>query len=244
MIEGIYTSASSMLPRTFQQVIEADNIANAQVPGHKRSNVFIRTLADASQYLTGGARQPVETRESEEIIIDFEQGNLVRTGDFLHAGIQGDGFFVIDTPIGPAYTRGGQFARSAENELITIGGHRVQGQNGPIVLEGREVIINDNGEIKVDGETVDFLKIVDFDKPYRLTKSGNNTFITTDPGDTGFDAEDFQIRQGFLESSNVQTVEAMVNMITLERTYESGQKSIQYQDETLNKAVNDLGRVR
>jgi flagellar basal body rod protein FlgG len=70
MIEGIYTSASSMLPRTFQQVIEADNIANAQVPGHKRSNVFIRTLADASQYLTDGPNQPQQVRESEGTIID------------------------------------------------------------------------------------------------------------------------------------------------------------------------------
>ena len=202
------------------------------------------TLADASQYLTGGPNQPQQVRESEETIIDFEQGNLARTGDFLHAGIQGDGFFVLETPIGPVYTRGGQFARNSEGELTTIGGHLVQGQSGPIVLEGREIIIHDNGEIQVDGETIDMLKIVDFNKPYPLVKSGNNTFMTVDPLDTGIDAEDFQIKQGFLESSNVQTVEAMVNMITLERTYESGQKSIQYQDETLNKAVNDLGRVQ
>jgi flagellar basal-body rod protein FlgG len=69
-------------------------------------------------------------------------------------------------------------------------------------------------------------------------------FTPVDPNDGGSPAEGFLLYQGYFEASNVQPIEAMVSMITLERNYESSQKSIQYQDETLNRAVNDLGRVQ
>jgi flagellar basal-body rod protein FlgG len=244
MIEGIYTSAASMLPRSSQQVIEADNVVNSNVPGHKRSNMFIRTLVDAMAYLNGPADQPRKASESEEVVIDFRQGSLVRTGDNFHVAIQGDGFFVVETPAGPVYTRGGQFRRGPEGELLTVAGYRVQGQGGAITIDGEEVSIQEDGRVVVDGQTVDTLMVVDFPKPYRLVKTGNNTFVPGNPADTGSPSEDFQLYQGYIESSNVQTVESMVNMITLERNYESSQKAIQYQDETLNRAVNDLGRIQ
>jgi len=233
-----------MLPRASQQVIEADNVANTTVPGHKRSNMFIRTLVDAMDYLNGPVGAPRKSLESEEVVIDFRQGNLVRTGDRFHVAIQGDGFFTIDTPQGTMYTRGGQFKRGPEGELFTIAGHRVLGQGGPIVMDGDKVVIYEDGRISVDGQIVDTLQVVNFPRPYDLVKTGNNTFVPKDRTQTGFSPDTFQILQGYIEASNVQTVESLVSMITLERNYESSQKSIQYQDETLNRAVNDLGRIQ
>ncbi|MGI6085978.1 MAG: flagellar basal body rod C-terminal domain-containing protein [Acetivibrionales bacterium] len=115
------------------------------------------------------------------------------------------------------------------------------GQNGPIVLDGADFTITYRGEIIQNRETVDTLRIRKFANTESLRKYGFNLLTATQESQ---DAEfEGTIQQGFVERSNVVSVKEMVDMITVLRAYESNQKLIQYQDSTLDKAVNEIGRI-
>ena len=105
-------------------------------------------------------------------------------------------------------------------------------------------MIGDDGIINVDGNPVDVLRIVDFPRPYQLNKVGDGLY-TAEPGtEQRLPADQQVIRQGFLEQSNVEVVQEMVDIIKIARDFESNQKSINMQDETVDKAVNEVGRVK
>ncbi|HID96477.1 MAG TPA: flagellar basal-body rod protein FlgF, partial [Candidatus Latescibacteria bacterium] len=107
-----------------------------------------------------------------------------------------------------------------------------------------QILINQRGEVIVDGEHVDRLLIMDFQHPYRLVKVGSGLFAPEDEMDAGEPAKEAKVRQGYLEGSNVRAIEEMVEMLLSYRRYEADHKAIQIQDETLGKAVNELGTVR
>ena len=238
MIKGIYISAASMSPRMFRQEVAANNLANINTVGFKRDRIFLTTLVQADQALS-----QQETGIAGQIITDYEEGPLNRTGNPLDLALMGDGFFTVDTPQGVRYTRNGHFALNIDGQLVTSEGFSVLGEDGPVVIQGENVLIGEDGEITVDGKVVDRLLITDFEKPYHLKKLGDSLFVPRSDGEAEGIAENVVMRQGFLEGSNVRAVEEMVRMITLYRNYESDQKAIQYQNEVLGKAVNEVGRV-
>ena len=124
---------------------------------------------------------------------------------------------------------------------MTKEGNIVLGQNGAIRLEQGDIRIDDAGNIYVNDEFIDQLRILEFDNPESLKKVGDNLLERTD-GTTEKNFEG-QVIQGFLETSNVNVVREMVDMITATRTYEANQKAIQTHDETLGKAVNEVGKI-
>jgi flagellar basal-body rod protein FlgG len=177
------------------------------------------------------------------VYIDYDQGAIERTDSPQNLAIEGSGFFAIETNQGIRYTRSGDFAISPQGILTDQEGNPVLSDSGPISVVGNELTIGTDGTVSVDGNSAGKLKIIDFDKPYGLKKTDSGYFIPSDPSVTEKAAADYQVRQGFLEKSNVNVIEVMVDMLASFRAYEAGQKSIQSQDETLEKAVNDLGRV-
>ena len=243
MIRGIYTSASGMVPTMTRQTVAANNLANVNTTGFKRDRAFIRFMPDLDTSLQRGRGVLSQQAETGEVITDFGQGPLRQTGGELDVAIKGQGFFVVDTPQGTRYTRNGNFMMNANGQLVTAQGFVVQGEGGPIEPGTGEVIIQQNGEILADGDTIDTLMIVDFQQPYRLAKLGNSLFVPLDPADRGTPVEEPSVKQGFLEQANVNIIEEMVNMMQIYRNYESDQRAIRYQDETLSKAVNEVGRV-
>lgn len=236
MIEGIYhVSTASMSPKTQKLDIIANNLANVNTAGFKTDRVFLGGLSDADP--SSGQNRLLTT------ITEYRQGALHDTGNDLDLGIKGEGFFAVETPDGVGYTRNGSFALDSEGWLVNSEGMPVLGWGGPIEIIGSQVTIGENGDVSVDGKMVDTLMIIDFAKPYRLKKVGNSLLIPLDPMEAGISAEHARVKQGFLEGSNVRTTEEMMDMMSLYRTYEAAQKTIKYQDETLGKAVNDVGRV-
>ncbi|RKD30924.1 flagellar hook-basal body protein [Thermohalobacter berrensis] len=175
--------------------------------------------------------------------INFSQGDIVETGNNLDFALKGDGFFKVYTGDGIMYTRDGSFSLNDRGELVTSEGYFVIGQYGSIVLEGDNFSINENGEILQNGEVIDRLDIIDIENKESLRKQGNNLYKIADNAEAKEVAFNGQVIQGALESSNIDTIKEMVNMITLLRNYEASQKVIKMQDELLGKVANDLGKV-
>jgi flagellar basal-body rod protein FlgG len=176
-------------------------------------------------------------------MIDFSQGAIQTTGNPLDVAINGDGFFSIQTPDGVQYTRQGSFTLNTEGVLVTQDGYPVMGEGGEIALEEGTVEIDMQGTLYVDGDEVGRLQITDFPNAGSLKKTGNGRFIPTDPALQGRQPEDTIVRQGHLESANVNPVSAMTEMIETSRAFEAYQKVIQSTDEATAKSINDVGRT-
>ena len=157
--------------------------------------------------------------------------------------IDGDGFFVVSTPDGPAYTRQGNFHLSGDGTLVTADGFPVQGQGGGAVrISGSRIEIDAKGVITADGIQAGTISMVDFPKPYALTKTGSALFVPADAEATPLAATG-EFRQAHLEGSNVETITEMVQMIETSRYFDACQRAILSFNDMTSKAANELGRL-
>lgn len=201
--------------------------------------------------------------EFNESFIRYEQGSFQETSNEFDLALEGQGFFAVMTQDGERYTRNGNFKVSAEGFLTDMQGNRVLGENGYIQIARNNFQIDKDGVVYVNadigpedfadraandwkGQTrLDRLKVVDFPERRYLQKEGNTWYKTSDFSGQAFvvggDARP-QVHQGFLEKSNVDPVVEMTRMIEITRLYEANQKVIQTGDETLGRAVNQVGR--
>ena len=163
--------------------------------------------------------------------------------------LSGSGFFTVSVTdkageVHTRYTRDGRFHLTKDGLLVDADGNAVQGQNGNITIDpsSKNVSISATGQIMADGELVDTLNIVDFEDYDYLKKYGDTMYEPVD-GATTKDAEG-EILQGYTEQSNVNVVREMVDMITITRAYEAGQKVIRSYDSMLDKSVNQVGALK
>lgn len=253
MVRGIYVAASGMVAGMLQQDAIAQNLANVDTPGYKKDIPLMGSFAHemAMRVEDRGARRlesaiPIGLLGSGAFVrgvgFDPHEGPMIETGATFDLAIQGNGYFVVATPEGEAYTRNGAFTLNAKGELTTADGMLVLGEGGTITVpSGTRVDVQGNGAVVVDGKPCGRLRIVCFEDPSGLRKVGGGLFAA-DAG-TAKPAASAAIRQGFLEMSNVNAVTEMVRMIAGMRAYEACQKVIWFLDQTLDKAVNDVGRV-
>ena len=245
MIKGIYTSSSGLQYLQLKQEVIANNLANISTTGFKKEGVFRKTLMEREKILKMNATDFVNLEEVDEVRTDYSQGSFNVTSNPFDFAIEGNGFFAVETLNGIRYTRNGSFILDGDNYLVTTHGYRVLDQNNlPIQIGEGDVFIGDDGSIIVNGEVVTVLKITDFPEPYNLLKMGDGLF--QDLSNAGFapDFDTYRIRQGMLEDSNVSAVEEMVKMINTMRDFETNQRAILAQDQTLDRAVNEVGRLR
>ena len=146
-----------------------------------------------------------------------------------------EGLIGSSTEMNKVYDKIRKVAPSAVSVLVL-------GESGPIEIRGN-MNLSERGEVFVDGILVDRLQIVTFEQPYALRKAGNSLFFLNDPSQSEIEVEHIRVKQGFLEESNVNPIEEMVAMMTLYRYFEADQKAIQTQDEILQQAVNEIGKV-
>jgi flagellar basal-body rod protein FlgG len=173
----------------------------------------------------------------------FEQGQLERTDNPLDIAIDGEGFFEIETSFGTIYTRDGRFKINKDDELVTSEGFKVIGLNGVVRVDGDNLQINQFGEVVVDGETVDKLKILNINNTFDLEKYGSGYYKMEDGFEVSTEEFDAQVRQGYIEKSNASNLTEMITLMELYRNYESNQRMVVAYDQTLDKAVNQIGRL-
>jgi flagellar basal-body rod protein FlgG len=257
MVRGIDTAASAMVGITALNDILANNLANINTPGFKQSNVTFKSIQDvvlkrSDSSNSGNNNTPaVGTISLGSVVdsnaVDFRQGGIKSTSNPLDLAIDGKGFFEIKTPNGTAYTRNGSFKRLSNGEIATNEGYILQGNNGPIKLENKDLqklMVNSDGTIEYEGEVINKVKVVEFKNVYDLQPVGNSIFKLNNSQNKPELAKHFELTQKALENSNSNVVETMVNSITGMRTYDSLAKVIETNKNTLGKAVNEVGRLR
>jgi flagellar basal-body rod protein FlgF len=222
--------------------ILANNLANVSTPGFKRDDLAI--VPDAVAAATRSAN--VLALPSGGSLLqwtDFSQGHIQGTGRGLDAAINGPGFFAVDSPAGMRFTRAGSFTVDRDGVLVGPTGTPVHGRGGPITVTSSNVTINAAGEVIDGGRVVGTLRVVDFPKPYRFMKEGQGLFAPVDPTVELTDAQGYEIAGGALEASNVGTVQMMVTMIDVLRTYEAAQRAMQAVEQANQHATSDIGKV-
>lgn len=229
MITALRTAASGLLAESAKQDVIANNIANAQTVGFKRARTATISFAQALQQALPISRLDLmppypsspasgTTVDAEEAV-DSSQGLIQSTGHDLDFAIDGPGCFETSSAAGVQQTRAGNFRVGPDGELMTADGAFVQGQSGPIRLPKGKLEANADGVILVDGVEIDKIKI-----------AGEQ------PGAT-------RVLQGHLEDANVSVITEMVAMIANMRAYEANQKTIWAVDHTLDKLINEAGKV-
>ncbi|HQE05867.1 MAG: flagellar basal-body rod protein FlgF [Tepidanaerobacteraceae bacterium] len=256
MIRGLYTGASGMLAEMARTDVISNNMANVNTTAFKKDRTIFRAFPEMNIHrihdpVPAGLDKVVDPRPFigmmgtgvmlDEVNTDFNQGHLITTSNPLDLAIRGEGFFQVQTPEGIRYTRDGSFSLSSNGYLVTKEGYYVLGENGPLqLLQTGDITISQQGEVFVNDEYIDRLNIVTFADLNQLQKQGDNLYFTDAVPEPLQDAD---VVQGALEGSNISIVAEMVDLISAFRAYEANQKVIQTHDTTLDRAINDVGRI-
>jgi len=229
-----------------------NNITNAETAGYKKEfnvahsfdEVLTRRINDTpSRTVLGRAVGPLNLgTQVDQLYIDFTMGSMETTDRPTDLTLIGDAFFVVQTADGERYTKAGHFYLNNEGYLIDGEGHFLLGQNGPIYVGGLDFRVDTLGNVFTPDGYVDTIRVVSFEDNNTLRRQGSNLFFATEPPMAM--PNPYQIQQGFLELSNVDIGREMVDMLAMYRTYETNQRMITMIDETVGKAVNEIGRVR
>ncbi len=221
-----------------QMEVTANNLANMNTPGYKAEHSMF------SQYL-------MPTRSSDRVFAgkvaftqdvgikrDYAEGPMTPTSNPLDMAVRDDGFFVVDTPDGPRYTRSGHFRLDENGMVVTSNGHPVL-MNGdqPIIVAPNEtqITVAGDGTVSTENGVLGRLKVVRFENEQALKKAGDNLY---DSPAQPTEVERAQVVQGMLEQSNVQPILEMTSMINLSRAYEASQKMIEGEHERQMKMMS------
>jgi len=236
MLNGVFSTLGGRYACERQLEVLSNNVANAVTPGFKALRAVF-TVVPVEDSENPDAVQQTYVKITEAYV-HFSDAPFVETGNHFDLAIQGGGFFVVSTPQGNMYTRNGQFTLSQEKKLVTTDGNRVLGENGgEITIDGKDVNIEVDGSIFVDGSRSDRIKVVDFENKAALRNSGKSLFENTDPTNVESIASGASIKQGAYESSNVDVMKEMVDLINTMRAYEAYTKVDQMAGDVLEKLI-------
>jgi flagellar basal-body rod protein FlgF/flagellar basal-body rod protein FlgG len=244
MDSGYYAACTALVSRTQALDTIANNLANAGTVGFRAErNIFSSVLAAAGSASGSPLNQAINNSGIlSGTTLDLSQGALQKTGNDLDLAIQGSGFFVVQTANGPMYTRNGSFQVSSKGQLVTSTGDAVMGDKGVISLLPGPVSISADGTISSNGAVAGSLKVVEFPPNTQLTSVGNTYYSA--PANTAVAAANSSVQQGVLESSNVNPVSSMVELITAQRSAEMMQRALSMFNSEIDKtATQDLPRI-
>jgi len=186
------------------------------------------------------------TAKGEVTWQDMSMGTVHYTENQWDFAINGQGFFQVRTPGGIMYTRAGNFMLDSRSQLITQDGYPVLADGAPVILEdttGKYNTMSPDGQFFVDETVAGRLEVVTFENEEKLERAGRNYFRETRDSGAPLPLDTVNIQQGYLELSNVNTLEDMINLIDLHRAYELQQKTLQAVDNMDDRAVNNVGRL-
>lgn len=233
-----YIALSRQMVLQRQLSMTANNIANMDTPGFKRQAMLFGE--HLSELRTGGEASYVYDKGS---VSDLAPGPIATTGASLDFAIDGDGYFTIETAVGPRYGRDGQFKLGADNEIVTREGYKLlddAGQAIAIPAGAREITVAEDGSILADGQQVGRIQVVRFEDEERIVHTAEGLFKSD--GDP-LPAEDARVIQGAIERSNVNPVRELVNMLEIQRDYQGAHRMIKTEHDRMTRAIRELGRV-
>ena len=251
MLRGIYISTTAMMTGRKRMDMVTNNLTNVDTTGYKKDIFVAQSFRDV---MLSRLHDPKITSSVPEIGLlnygvhidmirtDFSQGPLEVTDRRADIALEGDGFFVVDTPEGERFTRAGNFYVNMLGFLVNGDGYQVMGENGAIFVENDDFAVNRSGDISNEAGFIDTLRIVAFEDLETLRKAGHNLYTSTaEP--TAADGNGYAVLQGMLEGSNVDSAREMADMINLYRSYEANSRILRMADETLGRAMNNIASV-
>lgn len=260
MQESMFSGLFGALSTEHRMNTIANNLANVNTNGYKKDCLaFKDTMINFAHDII---REPIANVRSTPLFpdshlaarprlavaqTDFSQGSMHYTADPLDLAVQGNGFFKIDSPQGQFFSRNGHFVKGADGTLQTPQGWPVLGDGGNIVIPAgtRSVQIADDGQVFADEVLIGQLTISTVNDLTALEKQGTNLYRLRE-GSNAAEEPAFpngaRVAQGFVESSNVEVVSEMVNMIEVQRQFEAYQKVMQTSDTVDRDAITKIGR--
>jgi len=250
MLRCFYTAGTGMLVQRDRMDVLANNLTNVDTTAYKSDGLISSTFADmmierlndpdiVSVSKTVG---PLGTgTHIEEVYTSFEQGNVEGTGRSCDFALEGKGFFIVSTPDGDRYTRDGSFSVTSAGYLVNNDGLYVQGQNGRIYVGGDNFTVDEQGNIYVNDTLTDKFRIVEFQDSAELRKQGDNLYeLASGQAQTSVNTV---VVQGALEGSNVDTAAELTRLLAVSNAYSINQRVLGMIDQSLEKTVNEVGRV-
>jgi len=227
MIQGLYSAATALDAASQNQDVLAYNIANATVPGYRQRSVSFETFDRALNQTSGSqtGNKLLGTRIGS-VYSNFSPGDYQQTGSQLDLAVRGDGFFVLDGPNGPLYTRNGVFSINSKGELQSKDGLPVTGSGGRITIPPNtaQVTVSPDGTVLAGKTSIGKINLAQFEDPGKLRAVGNTLFEAPDGVQPRTAAG--TVLQGYRESSNVQAVNEMALMVAGMRHYEAARNAL------------------
>lgn len=254
MLRGLYTAYTGMKVQQQRMDVVSNNLANASTVGFKQDNVVMKSFSDVLAVKINDPEVPGNENigkmslgvQLDNIYTNFEQGALNYNGSPFSLAVEGQGMMTIGTlnddgTFNELFTRDGSLVVDVNNHLVTKNGYYVMGEDGVITVPEGDFVVSQDGTVFVNSQRIDQIQFTDFEDPTTLQKVGDSNYKMTEFSNKApFTAS---VRHGYEESSNVNSVKEMIEMINLQRTYEANQKVIMTYDSTLDQAVNNVGRV-
>lgn len=244
MDSGFYAACTALMARSQTLDLIANNLANISTPGYRaQHDSFSSILATSSALPLSSLNQAVnDYAVLGSSQLDLSQGNLERTGNELDLGIQGPGFFAVQTAAGRLFTRNGSFHVSAHGQLVTSEGDPVLGDRGVIPIVGGPVSISPDGTISVNGAVAGKLKVVEFPAGTPLQSVGKTYYSA--PARSDVASARSSVQQGTIEASNVNPIASAVELVTVQRSADLMQRALSMFDQDINMvAAQGLPRV-
>ncbi|MCB0407943.1 MAG: flagellar basal-body rod protein FlgF [Bdellovibrionales bacterium] len=265
--KGIFTALSGAMAQSQRLDTIANNIANSNTDSFKKDKQVFQEYLTANEKLPDVIQVPRIPSSIESFYdvqaadrgyvnsigtyTDHSQGGLRATGNALDVALDGPGFFEVLTPRGVRFTRSGSFKISPNGQLVTKQGYPVlkSGTQDPetrtIQISSRNLTISYGGDIYEGGEFTGALSVVNVNDPDSMKKEGQAMYSLKPNYPVDLQpATDAQVHQGYVESSNVNIVQEMTDMIQASRSFESTQKAIKAFDMLNGKLINEVGKVR
>lgn len=243
MDSGYYAACTALMTQSQALETVANNLANSSTSGFRAQHSIFRSLLASN---SGAPMSPLNEAVNQYGVlqgsrVELTQGALEQTGNDLDLGIEGPGFFVVQTAAGRRLTRNGAF-HVAHNQLVSSDGSPVMGENGVVRMVDGPVSIAPDGTVSVNGAVAGKLKLVEI-KPGAPVESAGGTYYTAPQSAETADTHS-NIRQGMIEASNVNTVSATVELITIQRQFDLMRRALSIFDAQFNKtATEDLPRI-
>jgi flagellar basal-body rod protein FlgF len=232
-----YTTLTRQVGLLREMRVVANNIANSATSGFRQEGVifseYVKSVDNASSLSMG---------QADAHHTSFEQGTLTQTGGLFDFAVEGDGFFLVETPLGQRLTRAGAFTPNAEGDLVTPDGYRVLDPGGaPVFIPpgASDITVAADGTISSEGNPVGQMGLVQPLNPQQLVREDGVMFRADD----GFEpAENGRILQRFVENSNVNPILQLTRMIEVQRAYELGASFLDAEDERVRQALRALSQ--